>query len=79
MPVPQIPMGVVTQMVQNEVWALPSGLCHVSASAALELSFTGSGGWVADPGSPGPAAHVIGAPFIRCPGGAATVIAHRAT
>lgn len=77
MPIMQLSCGVSQALAQNEVWALPGVACYLSTSAALEGSFSPAGPWVAVPGSPGPTSTLVAVGYVRCPGGAATVVIKR--
>jgi hypothetical protein len=71
MPTELLPVGPPTTLVQNQVYALPARLVHVSSVSAVEISVNGVA-WNALTN-----ANTVGAPtsaaFLRCPGGATIV------
>lgn len=76
MPITQIPMGVQTTLLQNQVAALPNAPCTIVYTVAIEGAIDSGGPWVAEPGAPGAAGgHTTGVSFIRCTTGPVTVIA----
>lgn len=66
-----IPTGRPVALVQNVSYALPSKICFVTSSAALEFSNNEST-WAALTGA-NTTGVSTGAAFVRCPGGAASV------
>lgn len=75
MPIQQIPQGVPTTLLQNEVAALPANNCFVFSSAAIDASVDGTT-WGALTGA-NTTGIQTGARFVRCPLSGAIVSAKR--
>jgi hypothetical protein len=73
MPTPQLSVGVLTAIAQNEVWALPSCDCTVFSGAILDFAMLPGGPWTAAPASWAQGMVPSGA-YVRCSTGIAQVI-----
>jgi hypothetical protein len=71
MPIPQLSVGVPTSIAQNVVYALPTVLCFLSSSVAIEGSLDGTT-WTALTGANTTGVYA-GVAFVRCPTAAAIV------
>lgn len=69
MPTYSVPAGVPTILLQNVVYALPARAFVLVADPACEVAQTITGPWAAPPAG----MNFLGASFIRCTTGAATV------
>jgi hypothetical protein len=70
---PQIQVGVITNILQNVVYATPARACVVASSVVLEISMDGTT-FVAMLVSAVTSAPIVAAPFFRCPTANAIVI-----
>jgi hypothetical protein len=71
MPIPQLSTGVPTTIAQNAVYSLPTVLCFISSSVAIEASLDGTT-WAALAGANTTGVY-CGAAFVRCPTAAAII------